>query len=288
MPNIVRSEIGPFCIVPLWVAEAVPPAALKVYVILAAKYADRDTGEAYPSRRTLAHDSGISDDTLDRSVKELKAAGALTVEARKSPEGDRTSNLYTVVYVRGRGRMDAGTVAAPMRGRGRMDAATSILTRINEPEPDNQSAPAAPGAFSQSLPAAKITKTRARLMTAELLPQFVTEFPTLDVAKEYGKFQDYLASYGGRGGGNKVLVDHVAAFRNWLRRVEEGSSPDQPRQRTHLGGHGQEASGLTASDRAQLDRWGVGQPPIFVLDPGGADSVEAGASTAPDHGRVEV
>lgn len=138
--TVVRSDIGRYAIVPEWLlATDISANAIRLFAVLAAKYADRD-GVAYPSRRRLREDmGGVSLDTVDRSVSELVKIGAITVESRRSEDGDPASNLYTLHFVRsGQGVLDlpigsrthaatpeqqsgdgsrthAATVAAPMR-----------------------------------------------------------------------------------------------------------------------------------------------------------------------------
>lgn len=86
-----------FAIIPEWVlALTVSSHAIRVYCCLR-RYADNTTGECYPSRRLLAMRSHVSVSTLDRALKELGDAGAITIEHRKTDAGDYTSNLYTVL-----------------------------------------------------------------------------------------------------------------------------------------------------------------------------------------------
>lgn len=116
----VTSDLGPYCITPLWLIEATAsnPRALQVWVYLNAKYADRETGACWPGRKTIAEALGISVDTLDRALASLAEAGALDIRGRVKESGDRTSNVYRIVTVAPEG------VAADLRPGGRMDAAT--------------------------------------------------------------------------------------------------------------------------------------------------------------------
>lgn len=84
-----------FAIIPEWVLDAdISPNAVRLYAVLN-RYAN-DRGRAWPSRRTLAERLRISPSTVDRAKDELVGIGALTVEARISPAGDPTSNLFTI------------------------------------------------------------------------------------------------------------------------------------------------------------------------------------------------
>ena len=67
------------------------------YAILCA-YANSKTRECYPSIRTIAESSGISDNTVRKAIKGLEEKGLITIEYRKI--GDmNNSNLYTIVNI---------------------------------------------------------------------------------------------------------------------------------------------------------------------------------------------
>lgn len=87
-----------FAVIPHWVlTRGLSSAAIHLYVVLV-KYADNSTGEAWPSRETLAHDIDKSKDSVDRYIKELVAAGALAVtRRRRAGTKENYSNLYTVI-----------------------------------------------------------------------------------------------------------------------------------------------------------------------------------------------
>lgn len=96
----MRSDMGPFAIVPLWLLRrGLSSPALHVYAVLAAVYADRE-GRAWPSRATLAEEVGCSTDLVDRCIKELMKAGALVKERRWRDGGGATSNVYVLRYSR--------------------------------------------------------------------------------------------------------------------------------------------------------------------------------------------
>lgn len=135
----VNSDTGPFVIVPEWVLlSRVSHGAVRLYASLA-RYADSVTGTAWPSRRTLATRLRVSDDTIDRWVKELVDVGALFVERRtQTDEVGSTrnlSNLYTVIRSKGSGgRTDAGRGGRKRAGRGTRTDAPQTRT-IVELEP---------------------------------------------------------------------------------------------------------------------------------------------------------
>jgi len=117
----MRSDTGPFSIVPEWVLDAVGAREVQLYTLLG-RYADAE-GDSFPSRTTLAKRMGCSTDTVDRAVKELVSVGALSVEHRTAESGDPTTNRWTVHRVRPvenvplwGSRMDAGSRTDAARG----------------------------------------------------------------------------------------------------------------------------------------------------------------------------
>lgn len=85
--------------VPLWVITGASASGVKLYALLAAKWADRETASCFPSKQTIASSLGVSESTVERAIKELVEIGALKVESRRRPDGSPTSNLYTLVQV---------------------------------------------------------------------------------------------------------------------------------------------------------------------------------------------
>jgi hypothetical protein len=66
-------------------------------VLLAiADSADKDSGEAWPSQRTIAKRSRQTERSVRNALSRLQADGWLTCEARTRPNGSRTSNVYTL------------------------------------------------------------------------------------------------------------------------------------------------------------------------------------------------
>jgi hypothetical protein len=85
---------------PLWLVmdRTVKAFAIRHYVLLAAKYADRDDNTCFPSRGALADDLGVARSTIDVALAQLKAAWAITVEQRRNASGDLTSSIYTLIF----------------------------------------------------------------------------------------------------------------------------------------------------------------------------------------------
>ena len=120
----LRSDIGPFAIVPEWLIEAeISHGAVRLYALLA-RYTNTDQA-AWPSRATLAGRLRASKDTVDRWIKELVCLGALHVEHRRDRTKDgnliNRSNLYTLVVA-------PPGVAASVRPPSRMGEATGSRT----------------------------------------------------------------------------------------------------------------------------------------------------------------
>lgn len=91
----VSSQMGPFSIVPEWVLDrGLSPTALKLYIVMA-RFADWNTGMAFPSRETLADRMGCSTKTVDRAVIEVVAAECVD----KISRGRYASALYRVYQV---------------------------------------------------------------------------------------------------------------------------------------------------------------------------------------------
>ena len=85
-----------FAIVPEYVLfSSVSPNAVRLFAVLN-RYANK-RGQAWPSRKTMAQLMDVSVATIDRAKDELVELGALTVENRQGPNGDPTTNIYTLV-----------------------------------------------------------------------------------------------------------------------------------------------------------------------------------------------
>lgn len=83
----------PFAMVPEWLLMAdVSDRAVRLFAVLD-RHAGKE-GTAYPGRARLAQLLGCSPGSVDRSVRELADAGAVTTVARFRDDGSRTSNDY--------------------------------------------------------------------------------------------------------------------------------------------------------------------------------------------------
>ena len=127
----LRSDIGPFAIVPEWLLDSkISHGAVRLYALLA-RYTNNDQA-AWPSRATLAKRLGTSKDTVDRYIKELTCVQALVVEHRRDTTKDgnliNRSNLYTLLVT-------PPGVAASVRPPSRNGAARG--SRISAAQNDN-------------------------------------------------------------------------------------------------------------------------------------------------------
>lgn len=100
----LRTQIGPFAIVPLWVltrvmeAERGDPAAraILVYSTLAGKYANREH-RAWPKREQLAAVVGLSLPSLTRALRLLRTVGALRTTRRHQLNGAVVGLEYVII-----------------------------------------------------------------------------------------------------------------------------------------------------------------------------------------------
>lgn len=122
--NELAAEPTYFEQIPHWVMSHpdITGNAIRLYLQLR-KYSNKDF-TAYPSRRRLADDLGISIPTVDSAKEVLISIGAITMEHRGSPTNNsQTSNLYTVMWqepvnnlARGGKETYTGVVKKPAQG----------------------------------------------------------------------------------------------------------------------------------------------------------------------------
>jgi predicted transcriptional regulator len=63
------------------------------------RFADRQTGECWPKIKKIGAKLRLSESSVKRTLHVLKAVGLITIDPRWSEDGDRTSNLYTLIPV---------------------------------------------------------------------------------------------------------------------------------------------------------------------------------------------
>ena len=170
-----------FTVIPEWVLwhRDLSDRAVRLYGTLRRR-ADQQGEGAFPARSTLAELLRCSLDSVDRALRELRDAGAVTWERRLDPAGDPTSSLYTVhaAPLRQGSRTSAATCS-------RTDAATGSRTRAAqvespfEREPsDPHLAAAAPqrpqGGSGEAEAAPRSLPTSARSHVSDVDPDYPT------------------------------------------------------------------------------------------------------------------
>lgn len=117
----------------------------KLLLLALANYAD-DKMKCWPSHRTLADDTGLSQRTILTAFKRLEDAGLLTRAERKRSDGSRASDIVALSLggemVAPRGEMVAPGVGKSLRGGGEMVA--PLTTFEPSLEPSEEPSPAEP------------------------------------------------------------------------------------------------------------------------------------------------
>lgn len=139
----LRSDSGPFSIVPEWVIDSdASDRAVRLYAVLA-RHADSDSGEAWPAKATLAARLHCSSSSVDRALDELITLGAVDRQERWRTDGGQTSNLYTIRRTRG----PAVVPPHPTRGEGPRPTGEAQNKSHDEREP-----PLPPASDVQTVP----------------------------------------------------------------------------------------------------------------------------------------
>lgn len=68
---------------------------LLCYMVLC-KFANNETGECYPSYKTIAEKMRVGVSTAIKAIKSLESKGAIKIHSRKNENGGDTSNLYVI------------------------------------------------------------------------------------------------------------------------------------------------------------------------------------------------
>ena len=61
------------------------------------RFADRQTGVCWPKIKTIGARLRLSESSVKRALLILKSVGVITIDPRWSEDGDRTSNLFTLI-----------------------------------------------------------------------------------------------------------------------------------------------------------------------------------------------
>lgn len=68
---------------------------LLCYMVLC-RFANNETGECYPSYKTIAEKMRVGVSTAIKTIKSLESKGAIKIHSRKNENGGDTSNLYVI------------------------------------------------------------------------------------------------------------------------------------------------------------------------------------------------
>src|SRR5262249_42851645 len=77
-------------------AKKIGAIGVAIYTVLA-RFANRRTGECWPTIPRIARMLDLGRSTVKRYLHRLQAAGLIRIEGRWDEEGDRTSNRYTLL-----------------------------------------------------------------------------------------------------------------------------------------------------------------------------------------------
>ena len=73
------------------------PANEKLVLILLADHADDETGRCWPSQNYIAKRSGLTRETINRTIKRLSGKGLIRIHHRFRDDGSSRSNTYIVM-----------------------------------------------------------------------------------------------------------------------------------------------------------------------------------------------
>lgn len=243
-------------------------------------YVDRQTGECWPSQKTIADRIGVSRESVNRAIKRLEMLGLVFVEHR-AHEGK--SNLYTLPDQRGRVSaqrtpLSSGATPLPLGSTPLSPESTPGVTQddtgcdsdrhepdISEPEitepetgetPLTPQAPAPtpnPAVVKPARPKARGTAVPVDFVVTEELREFGEElgFTSAELAAETAKFIDHFRGTGG------LKVDWVATWRNWMRRSGEERRTRPPRKTTTPAVRGPSRAEQTRARAAALREQGL-------------------------------
>ncbi|PZE23879.1 helix-turn-helix domain-containing protein [Curtobacterium sp. MCBD17_028] len=207
-----------FAIVPEWVLDSgVSGNAVKLYAILR-RYADNATGEAHPSRRTLATRMGFSrPQSIDPIVQELVQASAVSTFERWTHAGDQDSNGY---HVRTQAPHRVVRQSAPPVVR--QSARGVVRETAHKPEPVELEPEELEG------PRKRGSRLPESFAVDDVMRQWAkVNAPSVDVVAETEIFREHWGSKAGR---DAVKVNWRLTWQTWMRRqhgwnVDRGWKP---------------------------------------------------------------
>lgn len=98
--QVENRQYNPYALTPHAIikGKGIKAKDIGVYTILS-MFANNDTGECYPSLKTLSEYAEMTEKTVLASLKTLKEVGAIDIVARQNADGGKTSNMYILKQV---------------------------------------------------------------------------------------------------------------------------------------------------------------------------------------------
>lgn len=197
----MKSDIGPYSIIPEWLIGRVSPSALTLFALLG-RYANRDD-EAWPSYATLAKRLGTSRRSVINWMQELENVGAVEIQSRRDETGDHGTNIYSLRYanpspqVVNDGSLGVVNEDSPGVVNGGSPKREPVLTRTN------------------------VKNINVQKRFRKPSPNDVRRYAETELMKsiDHVRFWDYYEACGWKVG-SKPMKDWKAAVRNWIRRSE--------------------------------------------------------------------
>jgi hypothetical protein len=82
--------------IPRWVLDTDMSCHAKLLLVVLSSYVNVRSQQCWPSHATLAGQCGVSVDTVQRALRELRDRGLVTWEQRTRRDTGQTSNLYSL------------------------------------------------------------------------------------------------------------------------------------------------------------------------------------------------
>lgn len=108
---------------------------VRIYLEIRSYYNEEEQRPTFPSRATIAKNTGCSTDVVDRAIKRLIAAGHMVKERGCT---GRTNRYQFAFRLSGNSRAGADIITATERSGGRTDAEEVTAQERHQPEPSNQ------------------------------------------------------------------------------------------------------------------------------------------------------
>jgi DNA-binding Lrp family transcriptional regulator len=139
----LRNSQLPFAMIPHYLINEVSHSAYRLFGVMQLHAGNHD-GRCWASQETMASESGLSVRTVQRCLKELEHAGAITIKPR-FVNGKQVSNLYELQRT---SRADTGVAPLPDMGVAPSPDTGVAQTRLTS-ELENKGARKAPAPTSE-------------------------------------------------------------------------------------------------------------------------------------------